>query len=112
MISPAQVLCVAEPLDMRRGTDGLSQWIQNSLDKSPCDGVAYAFTNRAKTRLKLLIWDGTGVWCCLRRLHRGSFVWPTAEDSYLALSLSQWNYLIKGVDWQRLSAQPQANWRV
>ena len=112
MISPDQLHCIVEPVDMRRGVEGLSQWIQSVLGKSPCDGMAYAFINRAKTRLKLLIWDGTGVWCCHRRLHRGSFVWPKAEDTSLVLTSEEWNYLIKGIDWQRLSAKPQGNWRV
>lgn len=112
MISPDQIRCIIEPIDMRRGTDGLSQWIQLSLGKTPCDGTVYAFANRAKTRLKLLIWDGTGVWYCQRRLHRGSFVWPKAEDTHVVLTSEEWNYLIKGVDWQRLSAKPEMNWRV
>jgi len=77
MIAPSQICCVIEPVDMRRGLDSLSQWIQTSLGTTPCDGTAYAFSNRPKTRLKLLIWDGTGVWCCQRRLHRGAFVWPS-----------------------------------
>lgn len=112
MISPDQLHCIIEPIDMRRGMDGLSQRIQISLGKSPCDGTAYAFVNRAKTRLKLLIWDGTGVWCCQRRLHRGSFMWPSKDDAHVVLTSEQWNYLIKGVDWARLSAQPEADWRV
>ena len=112
MMLATQLHCIVEPVDMRRGIDGLSQWIQTNLCKSPCDGMAYALINRAKTRLKLLMWDGTGVWCCQRRLHRGSFVWPKAEDTCVELTRAQWDYLIKGVDWQRLSAEPQKDWRV
>lgn len=112
MISPNQLQCIVEPVDLRRGMEGLSHWIQQSLGKSPCDGTPYAFANRAKTRLKLLIWDGTGVWCCQRRLHRGSFVWPKVDDTHVELTPGQWNYLMKGVDWQRLSAQPEVDWRV
>jgi transposase len=112
MISPDQVHCVIEPIDMRRGMHGLSQWLQARSGKSACDGTAYAFANRSKTRLKLLIWDGTGVWCCQRRLHRGAFIWPSVDDTQLVLTQAQWNYLIKGIDWQRISAQPRADWRV
>lgn len=112
MISPDQIQCIIEAVDMRRGIDGLSQWIQHSLGKTPCDGTVYAFANRAKTRMKLLIWDGTGAWCCQRRLHRGSFVWPKGGGSPWVITREEWNYLIKGVDWQRISAQPKKNWRV
>ena len=71
--APNQVWLVVEPIDMRAGIDGLSQRIQNTLGRSPCDGSAYAFRNRRRNRLKLLVWDGTGVWLCHRRLHQGHF---------------------------------------
>ena len=112
MTLPDQLQCIVEPIDMRRGVEGLSQWIQGSLGKSPCDGTAYAFANRAKTRVKLLIWDGTGVWCCQRRLHRGRFVWPTAADKQVVLTRAQWHYLTLGIDWLRLSVSSNAQWHV
>jgi transposase len=65
--TPTQVWLVVESIDMRAGIDGLSQRIQNTLGRSPCDGTAYAFRNRRQNRIKLLIWDGTGVWLCQRR---------------------------------------------
>ena len=80
---------------MRCGLESLSQWIQTRLGRTPCDGIAYAFSNRSKTRLKLLIWDGTDVWCCQRRLHRGAFVWPGADAPCWVLTQAQWDWLIK-----------------
>jgi transposase len=110
--NPNQVWLVVEAIDMRTGIDGLSLRIQNTLGRSPCDGSAYAFRNRRLNRLKLLVWDGTGVWMCHRRLHRGHFVWPTATTPVCTLDAQQWRWLITGVDWQRLSAQPMSHWRV
>lgn len=112
MIRPEQVWLVVEAVDMRGGVDGLSQRIQNLLGRSPCDGSAYAFRNRRGTRLKLLIWDGTGVWLCHRRLHQGQFIWPRAETPTVTLSERQWQWLITGVDWQRLEAPAPVHWRV
>jgi transposase len=112
MIDPAQVWLVVEPVDMRGGADTLSQRIQNLLGRSPCDGSAYAFRNRRGTRLKLLIWDGTGVWLCHRRLHQGRFVWPTAQTPTVTLSAKQWAWLVTGVDWQRLEVPAPLHWRV
>lgn len=112
MIQPTQVWLAVEPVDMRLGIDGLSLKIQQALDRSPCDGTAYAFRNRRRNRIKLLVWDGTGVWLCHRRLHRGHFIWPTADTAIFTLTASQWKWLIAGVDWQRLDAVPQAHWRV
>ena len=78
--APERIWLAVEAVDMRLGIDGLSARIQASLGRSPCDGTAYAFTNRRRSRLKLLIWDGTGVWLSQRRLHRGYFTWPSASD--------------------------------
>lgn len=112
MIRPDQIWLVVEAVDMRGGIDGLSQRIQNLLGRSPCDGSAYAFRNRRGTRLKLLIWDGTGVWLCHRRLHQGKFVWPRADATTVTLTVRQWSWLITGVDWQRLDAPQPTHWRV
>lgn len=106
------VALIVEPVDGRLGVEGLSQVIQNALGRSPCDGTAYAFTNRRRTRLKLLLWDGTGVWLSQRRLHRGAFIWPKAGDAQITVDDAQWQWLVAGVDWQRLRAAPPASWTV
>ena len=111
-VQPDQVLLVLEPMDMRLGAEGLSQRISQALGKSPCDGTAYAFSNKRRTRIKLLVWDGTGIWLCQRRLHRGHFVWPAPGDAICRLSDAQWRWLTTGVDWQRLSAPAPAHWQV
>jgi transposase len=110
--APTQVWLVVEAIDMRAGIDGLSVRIQNTLGRSPCDGSAYAFANRRRNRIKLLVWDGTGVWLCHRRLHQGRFIWPGAHTPLVTLSAAQWRWLITGVDWQRLEAAAPAHWRV
>ena len=112
MISPREVWLVVEAIDMRGGIDGLSLRIQNALGHSPCEGSAYAFRNRRGTRLKLLIWDGTGVWLCHRRLHQGHFIWPTSESTVFTLTAAQWSWLITGVDWRRLGVPAPVHWRV
>lgn len=112
MLKPEQVWLVVAPVDMRLGIDGLSAHLQQVLGQPPCDGTAYAFRNRAGSRLKILQWDGTGVWLSQRRLHRGSFRWPRAEDRFFTLTQRQWDWLITGVDWQRLEAVPNPRWQV
>ncbi len=61
MIGLAQVSLAVEPADMRMGIDGLSLKIQQTLGQSPGGGTAHAFRNRSGNRIKLLMWDGTGV---------------------------------------------------
>lgn len=110
MLQPESVWLAVAPVDMRIGIDGLSLRVQQALGRAPCDGTAYVFSNRRRNRLKLVCWDGCGVWLCQRRLHRGSFTWPQANDSAWELSAQQWQWLVTGVDWQRLSAPPPADW--
>jgi len=110
--APAKAWLVVEPMDMRLCIDCLSSRIQQSLGRSPCDGTAYAFRNRRGTRIKLLQWNGTGVWLSQRRLHRGGFVWPGVDERLFTLSQEQWQWLISGVDWQRLDARPSSHLQV
>lgn len=101
-----------QAVDMRTGIDGLSLHVQQVLGCAPCDGTAYVFSNRRRTRMKLVCWDGNGVWMCLRRLHRGQFVWPETHATSWQLTAEQWQWLVAGVDWQRLSAPAPAQWQL
>lgn len=112
MIRPEQVLVAVDPVDMRWGAERLSLHVQNALGRAPGDGTAYAFANRQRTRIKLLLWDGTGVWLCQRRLHTGRFHWPTVSDPLFSLTPDAWCWLVTGVEWHRLTAQPPAGLRV
>lgn len=111
-LSPAQVFLAVEPVDIRLGVDGLSLRVQQSLGRTPTDGSAYAFRNRAGNRIKLLVWDGNGVWLCVRRLHTGRFVWPQSSDQLFTLSQADWHWLTAGIDWRRVDAPPPAHLQV
>jgi len=111
-LTPDSLWLAVNPVDMRIGIDGLSLQVQQALGRAPCDGTAYVFSNRRHNRIKLICWDGNGVWCCQRRLHRGNFTWPQPGDVSCALTDAQWQWLIAGVDWQRLDAPPPAHWQL
>jgi transposase len=109
--SPAEIWIAVHPVDMRKGIEGLSLIIQEALGQSPGSGSAFLFRNHAANRLKVLIWDGNGVWLCQRRLHKGRFVWPDVHDLSFALSEQQWHWLTAGADWRRLTAVPCESWQ-
>jgi transposase len=109
---PDAIWLAIDPIDMRTGADGLPLYVQQALGRAPCNGTAYVFSNRRRTRLKVVCWDGTGVWMCLRRLHHGQFIWPQAADTCWQVSAEQWQWLVMGVDWQRLSAPAPTEWRL
>ena len=69
---------------------------------------AYVFANRRATRLKVLVFDGAGMWLCTRRLQQGGFAWPQDEGAAVRLSAQQWDWLVAGLPWQRMTAAAQA----
>ena len=109
---PESIWLAVEPVDMRTGVDGLSLHVQQALGRAPCDGTAYVFSNRRRTRIKVVSWDGTGVWLCVRRLHQGRFTWPQNNEAVCTLSDAEWRWLTRGIDWRRLQAKPRAQWQV
>jgi transposase len=100
VIRPEQVWLAVEAVDMRLGIDGLSLKVQQALGRAPCDGSAYAFCNRRGNRIKLLVWDGTGVWLCVRRLHQGRFAWPQGAAVDPARNGSGWSAGWTGAAWR------------
>jgi transposase len=100
--TPPRIFVAIAPVDLRRGLDGLCALVQHELALSPFDGTWYLFRNRAATRLKLVVFDGTGFWLCYRRLERGTWVWPNAGDQVMTLSYAQFLLLVQGQDWRRV----------
>jgi transposase len=84
-----KVFVALEPCDMRKGCNGLHALVTERLGEDPRTGALFVFTNRRRTRLKILCWDGTGLWVCTKRLEEGTFSWPkSAEPQTTKLRLS------------------------
>lgn len=102
MLTPQPIWLAREPVDMRRGIDTLTQYITDHLHQPWQGEAAFVFCNKARSRIKVLRWDRHGVWLCLRRLHQGHFIWPRQGDVAWLLSPEQADWLMKGIDWQRV----------
>ena len=81
------------------GIDGLSALVQQTLEQPPCAGSAFVFRNASGNRIKVLLWDGNGVWLCQRRLNQGHFSWPKPGECSFSITQAEWEWLIAGVDW-------------
>ena len=93
--------------DLRGGMDSLlGQVVARFGSAQPHH--AYVFANRRATRLKVLVFDGAGIWLCTRRLQEGRFAWPQDDRGDLHLSEQQWNWLAAGLPWQRMTAHATA----
>ena len=82
---------------MRKGADGLCALVVMELGQNPLDGALYAFTNRAKDKVKLLVWHLNGYWVLYKRLEKQRFSWPDwFEGATVELSQAQLDYLLDG----------------
>jgi transposase len=99
----------AESVDMRKGFEGLYGLVRDHLGQDPLSGHLFLFTNRTRTRLKALVWDGSGLWVCAKRLERGRFHWPAVgETNSVTLRPEELAMLVNGMDLTQ--ARPRANW--
>jgi transposase len=92
-----------KPVDLRAGFDRLLLAVQALRGGAPIDGGAYVFRNRSGSRLKVVCVDGQGVWLCVRRLHEGKFHWPGGGAERIELTRAQFEWLVAGANWERLS---------
>ena len=70
-----RIYLAMEPVDMRKH-DGLWALASQHLGLDPKGGALFVFTNKTRDRIKLLHWDGSGVWVLAKRLEQGRFSWP------------------------------------
>ena len=70
-----RILVAVEPVDFRRGIDGLAQVCRETLAADPFSGTVFVFRGRTGTSIKLLTFDGQGYWLCQKRLSKGRFRW-------------------------------------
>jgi transposase len=106
-----RVLVAIEPVDFRRGIDGLSRICREVLSSDPFAGTIFVFRNRSRTGLRLLAYDGQGFWLCYKRLSKGQFrYWPGGRDAVRhELLAHQLQVLLAGGDPEATRAAPQ--WR-
>ncbi len=86
--------------DMRKGMDGLAMLAQQVLNEDPFSGALFAFRGRRGGLVKLLWYDGQGIFLFSKRLERGHFVWPVTDIGRVSLTPAQFSMLLEGIDWR------------
>ena len=115
MIHPSgatRVFLVCGVTDMRKSFNGLYAIVEHQLREDPMSGHIFGFCNRKRNRLKVLCWDGSGLWICAKRLEQGRFSWPEGNEGAVTLSAEAWAMLLGGLEfsearekrWYRKSA--------
>lgn len=104
--SPAtRVLVATAAVDLRGSFNRLYGLVSEQLRQDPLSGHLFVFTNRRHNRLKVLYWDGSGLWVCSKRLEKGRFSWPEAKQDCLSLPAEEFSALVHG-----LEVRAKANW--
>ena len=108
-LSPAtRVFLAVRPIDGRKSFNGLSVLVKETLQQEPSSGFLFIFLNKARNRLKLLFWDGSGLVLCTKRLEAGRFAAPSGEGPSQCLRPEELTLLIHGIEgtsrrrWHRL----------
>ena len=108
MIYPSQavrIVIATKPVDFRKGHDGLAALAEGELDLDPHSGIIVVFRAKRGDRIKVLLWDGTGLVLCYKRLEQGKFAWPKVQEGVMRLSKAQFEALFEGLDWRRVMAR-------
>ena len=105
MIIPShqvRIFVASDPVDFRKGHDGLAVLMQSQLRQKPFDGSVYVFRAKRADRLKLIFRDGSGLVMAYKRLEDISFKWPAIKNGVLRLEPAQFEALFAGLDWRRV----------
>ena len=105
-----RILVAVEPIDFRAGIDGLVGACTKRLQADPFSGALFVFGNRARTAIKVLVYDGQGFWMCHKRLSSGHFTgWPEGVETGRELQACELQVLLMAGDPSQAHAAPA--WR-
>jgi len=101
-----KIYVAVEPCDMRKSFEGLSALTTTALNQDVRNGALFVFSNERRNRLKILYWDGTGIWVMAKRLEKGTFSWPEGEEKVIRLRSEALAMLTGGVDLRGAKMRP------
>ena len=108
-LSPAtRIYLAGGATDLRKSFNGLSALAAEQLGQDPLSGHLFLFCNGRRNRLKILYWDGSGLWVCAKRLEKGAFAWPEAPPGgggRMPLRAEELALLVGGMDLREVKSR-------
>jgi transposase len=98
----ARILLATRPVDFRRGAHSLATLAQEVLSENPFSGAVIVYRAKRGDRVKILVWDTSGLVLVWKQLQHGSFRWPPIMDGVMKLSAVEFAALFDGLDWTRI----------
>ena len=90
-----RLLLAVEPVDFRKGICGLKALCKQKLSCDPFNGTIFVFANRARTSVKLLVYDSSGFWLAQKRFSQGRLAWwPNDKSQTVTLRASELQILL------------------
>ncbi len=100
----ARILLATRPVDFRKGAHSLAALAAEVLGADPFSGAVLVFRSRRADRVKILVWDGSGLVLVWKQLEGAAFRWPPVVDGVLRLTALEFAALFDGIDWRRVQA--------
>jgi transposase len=97
-----RILLAMRPIDFRKGAHGLAALAQEVLAEYPLSGTVIIYRSKRSDRVKILLWDSSGLVLIWKQLQHGSFRWPPIMDDVVKLSAVEFAALFDGIDWTRV----------
>jgi transposase len=105
--STVRIFLAVEPADMRKGFDGLSQLVRDVIAQDPLSGHFFVFRNRRRDRVKILYWDRDGFALWYKRLEKGVFRFPEAQNGRIEVTPAEMAAVLEGIDLSRARRLPR-----
>jgi len=97
-----RIVVATAPVDGRKGMDSLAAVVQQALRDNPFSGNIFIFRTKRADRIRMVTWDGSGLWLLQKRIEDRRFTWPPVKDGTIVLSPAQLAMLLEGLDWWRV----------
>jgi transposase len=104
--SDIRVFVSTQPVDFRRGVHGLVALVAEGLKGDPYCGDIFVFRSKRRDRLKILMFDGTGMILATKWLEEGGFAWPPIKEGCMCVTATQLSMLVDGLpEWSRVGSK-------
>lgn len=97
-----KIMVATQPVDFRRGMNGLVALVASALAADPYCGDVFVFRARRLDRLRYIYWDGSGMILATKWLESGKFAWPPIRDGAMQMTREQFALLVAGIDWTKV----------
>lgn len=105
-----RIFVAAEPVDLRRGFDGLASTTRAVIRQDPLSGHLFVFLNKRRDRAKILVWERSGYWLLFKRLEKGRFVLPGLPVDgarHLEMEATELTLMLEGINLQGATRRPR-----